>query len=204
MVDQRAGWLASLWGSPGGNAILAGLPSSKSDSPLTVIARHKVIPGRVALFEEWQNGISEVCMAFPGYLGTEVIRPVDGSHEFVVIFRFDTYENLESWMGSDERARWIRKTDEFSEEPPRIDYHSLEFWFSPERNEGRAPTRYKMALVTFMVIWPLVHFVPRLIADGLGGPSLVSEVTSVGTIVLLMTYVVMPTVTRVLRPLLYD
>ncbi|MBT8492483.1 MAG: antibiotic biosynthesis monooxygenase, partial [Deltaproteobacteria bacterium] len=167
-------------------------------------ARHKVTPGKVALFEKWQGGISEACLAFPGYLGTEVIRPVGGSHDFVVIFRYDTYEHLESWMSSAVRAEWIARTSEFSEEPPRVDFHSLEFWFSPERHQGRAPARYKMALVTFAVIWPLVHFVPRLVSDRLGGASLVSEVTSVGIIVLLMTYVVMPTATWALRPLLYD
>jgi len=60
-----------------------------------------------------------------------------------------------------------------------------------------------MALVTFLALWPLVHFVPTAVARWIGLPPILLEVASLGLIVLLMTYVVMPAVTRVLSPLVY-
>lgn len=168
-----------------------------SDQPVTVLARHAVRPQDEEAFERWMSGITDACNRFEGYLGSEVIRPLgDASNEFVSIFRFDTFANLDRWLHSPERDAWLGRTGEFSDEPVQLHYHSLEFWFSPERHEGRAPPKHRMALVTFLVIWPLVHFVPRLFDDALG-PGLAAEVASVGAIVLLMTYAVMPLVTSV-------
>lgn len=181
-------------------------PTADTTSPLTVLARHDVRPGREEVFERWMSGITEACSDYEGYLGSELIRPVGRSgNEYVSIFRFDTYEHLETWIDSDERQRWLDRIPEFSDASPEVRYHqSLEFWFSPERNRGVAPTKYKMALVTFAVIWPMVHFIPRAVAEHSGLPRLAAEVVSVATIVLLMTYAVMPTVTRLLRPFLFD
>jgi hypothetical protein len=176
---------------------------------VTVIARHQVDPGKEGAFESWMAGITADCKEFSGYLGTEVIRPVAGdSGEHVCIFRFATYAELQAWIESRERHRWLEETGSFSSRPIEpLRYHSLEFWFVPEaerRSErSTAPSRHKMALVTFAVIWPMVHFIPRLVAGGVPGPPLALEALSVAVIVLLMTYVVMPLATRVLRPWLF-
>lgn len=168
-----------------------------SSQPVTVLAHHTVRPGDEAAFQRWMQGISAASRRFPGYLGTEVIRPCEpGENVFVSIFRFDTYPHLDAWIGSEERKAWLEQTHQFTDEAPRLNYHSLEFLFSPEEHQGRAPTKWKMALATFCVIWPLVHFVPRAIQGAFAGPPLALEALSVGTIVLLMTYAVMPTVTR--------
>ena len=150
-------------------------------------------------------GITASSKQYPGYLGTEVIRPVGSSSpEHVCIFRFDTFPNLDAWMKSDDRLAWLDRVSEFSNSEPDIrHYHSLEFWFSPEHHAGRAPAKYKMALVTLAVIWPMVHFIPRALNSVVPMPSLAAELTSVATIVLLMTYLVMPTVTRLLEPWLF-
>ncbi len=177
---------------------------AKTSSPVTVIARHLVEPGREPIFERWMEGITASSTAFPGYMGTEVIHPGDDSPEHICIFRFDTFAHLDAWMKSSERLAWLDRVSEFSNSAPEVrHYSSLEFWFSPEDHQGRAPAKHKMALVTFSVIWPMVHFIPRTIASALPVPRLVAEACSVGTIVLLMTYVVMPTMTRLLSRWLF-
>lgn len=175
-----------------------------SQDPVTVLAHHTVRPGDEGEFERWMQGISSASARFPGYLGTEVISPLESTENvFVSIFRFDNYAHLDAWLKSEEREAWLEQTHVYSDDEPRLHYHSLEFLFSPEEHAGRVPAKWKMALVTFAVIWPLVHFVPRGIDAALHGPPLVMEVTSVGAIVLLMTYAVMPTVTRLLARWLF-
>lgn len=174
-----------------------------SRSPVTVIARHSVNRGKEELFDEWMRGIVNACSRFEGYLNSEVIRPIDPLDDYVCIFRFDVFANLDRWLQSDERQRWLGRTSEFSSRAPRFEhYHSLEFWFDPGKRRG-APSRSKMALVTFSVIWPLVHFIPRFVRSHVTAPALLTEVVSVATIVVLMTWVVMPAVTRLLEAWLW-
>lgn len=175
--------------------------------PVTVLVRHVVGPDRVEQFREWVAGISRACGEFEGYMGTEVIRPVgsaapdDGSTEFVVLFRFDSDPNLERWVESEEREAWLARGREFASEEAVLEQHSLEFWFAPA-DSPKVPRRYKMAAVTFAVIWPLVHFIPPAVAGAVGSPGLLAEGLATGSIVLAMTYVVMPLVSWALRPLL--
>ncbi|MDC3379139.1 antibiotic biosynthesis monooxygenase [Planctomycetota bacterium] len=160
------------------------------------MARHEVRPGSEPAFEVWTAGIAAACSQFPGYMETQVIRPMGkAGNQFVSIFRFDSYKHLDAWMTSEEHTAWLAKTGEFSDEPVQVDYHSLEFWFSPRQSDGRVPSKHRMAIVTFAVIWPLVHFVPAQVGALLGEPPLLVEAASVGLIVLLMTYVLMPTIT---------
>lgn len=171
--------------------------------PVTVLAHHRVRPGDESVYKEWMEGISAASSRFPGYLGTEVISPMaEGENVWVSIFRFDDVRNLERWIESEERARWLQQTERFSDEPPQLRYHSLEFFFSPEENEGRAPPRWKMALVTFGALWPLVHGAGWLRAD-LPGPPLLLSTLSLGVVVALMAYLVMPALTRLLAPWLF-
>lgn len=71
-------------------------------------------------------------------------------------------------------------------------FDSLGFWSRP-----KGPARHKMALLTFTVILPMVHFVPPAFGALIGGPHLLVEVLAVATIVLAMTYVAMPAVMRI-------
>jgi antibiotic biosynthesis monooxygenase (ABM) superfamily enzyme len=175
-----------------------------TDSPITVFARHSVIPGKEEEFERWMAGIAEASSRYTGYLGTEVISPsVHTPSDYVVIFRFNNYCNLERWIESEERQSWIDRVGPFSAKPPTLDYHSLEFWFSPDKHGGHAPSKYKMALTTFAIILPLVHFIPSALGKVLGPRPLLVEASAVALIVLLMTYALMPAVTRLLQPWLF-
>lgn len=182
------------------------MASSPKHEPVTVVARHTLAPGREAEFRAWVAGIVEECSRFEGYLGTEVVRPAGkGDHAYASIFRFDTVEHLDAWMQSPARASWNERARAFQARPSRVTrYEGLEAWFVPPRGSPpQAPPKHRMALVTFAVIWPMVHVIPPAIAALVPAPRLALEALAVGTIVLLMTWVVMPAVTRLLRPWLY-
>lgn len=167
---------------------------SNESKPVTVIARHRVKPGHDAAFQTWIAGITEECQSFDGYLGTEVVRDED---EWVSIFRFEELKQLESWMCSDVRAEWLERVDEFAAARPEVrSYDGIGLLFPQAGSE--APPTWKMAIVTFLVIWPLVHWVPML-TNHLSNVPLIQEAVGVFAVVLLASYAGLPLATRALR-----
>jgi antibiotic biosynthesis monooxygenase (ABM) superfamily enzyme len=169
-----------------------------------VFARQKLKRGKEHLFESWLKDMAALQREkFPGYMGSEVIRPACcETNEYVSIFRYDQYENLQRWMDSEERAQMLERTCVFGEEPIVTTYHSLEYWFVGSKGEPstslakKPPSREKMALVTFLVIWANVHFLVPLVGKIPKLPPLALEALSTAIIVILTTYLWMPIVTK--------
>ena len=185
----------------------------KNDGPVTVIVTRKARIGKIGEFEEWMDGIIHEAMKFEGHMGANIIRPSAPSNpEYVVIFRFNTYENLTKWENSEIRKEWLSKSKEVAEGEPMVEKQTgLEFWFTPRVgaqsiNGDKAyavmpPPRYKMAIVITGIIFVLVSvLLPQIRELTIGLPVLLSTLVGVVTMVLLMTYVIMPSVTKLLRP----
>ncbi|MCI0564989.1 MAG: antibiotic biosynthesis monooxygenase [Nitrososphaera sp.] len=185
-----------------------------NDGPVTVIVTRKAKKGKIDEFEEWMDGIIHEAMKFDGHMGVNVIRPSDtlGNPEYVIIFRFNTYENLRKWENSPIRKEWVDKSKDVTEGEPVVEKQTgLEFWFTPrsgtERTGGNTdsapltPPRYKMAIVITGIIFVLVSaLLPQIRQATIGLPVPLSTLVGVVVMVVLMTYVVMPAVTRLLRP----
>jgi uncharacterized protein len=186
------------------------------DGPVTVVVTRIAKRDKIREFEEWMDSIIHEAMKFEGHMGVNVIRPSDLSNpEYVIIFRFNTFENLAKWENSEVRREWLAKSKEVAEGEPVIEKQSgLEFWFTPRSrtgrsvNGGKAPTpiappppRYKMAIVITAVIFILVSILlPQIRQLTTGLHIHLSTFIGVVIMVLLMTYVIMPSVTRLLGP----
>jgi hypothetical protein len=83
--------------APGGGAPTGG--------PATVVVGQRVKPGRAADFERWQNDVNATAARFPGFIGTEVSRPVDEVSDWTIVYRFDSIAHLNDWLGSSERRQ---------------------------------------------------------------------------------------------------
>jgi antibiotic biosynthesis monooxygenase (ABM) superfamily enzyme len=172
---------------------------------IATVAKHIVPTERRTDFRNWVEGIDRTSRQFLGYQGMEHIhaRGESGDEHFCV-FRFDSDEHLATWMSSDERGRWLADERSFGAEIfTARPYSSLEFWFPHPDDSRKAPPKYKTVLVTFLAIWPLVHFISP-IASHLVQRPLVSEVLTVGVICALVTYVLMPIATRLLGWWLFE
>ena len=177
-----------------------------------MIVTRRAKESKIREFEEWMDGIIHEAMKFDGNMGVNVIRPANPSNpEYAVIFRFDTYENLAKWEKSDTRKQWIDKSNSVVEgEPNVVKQTGLEFWFTPAASDARidggkasvyAPPRYKMAIVVTGIIFVLVSLLlPQIRQLTSSLPELLSTLAGVVTMVLLMTYVIMPSVTKLLGP----
>jgi uncharacterized protein len=173
---------------------------SNKTGPLTVVVTWPVRKGRENEFEAWRHEITDAALTFPGHMGVNVIRPSGTGREYVVIFRFDTYEHLRAWQESDIRRELLKKAEPFRETPPSYRLESgLEYWFSPP-GVPASPPRWKMALVTAVGVWPTSMLVSWLLASLIRGLPLALRglLTAVG-IVILLTWVIMPLLVKILK-----
>src|SRR5215813_9855392 len=175
--------------------------------PVTATVTRRVKPGHEAAYEQFLAGISGAAKAFPGYLGEEVFRPAGGEGgEYRIVYRFDSPAHLRDWLNSGERAAWLERAEPHVASPMRTQYLTgLEGWFTvPTQPGAPPPPAYKMAVLTWATIFPLITLVVVVSAPLIGKLPLVPRlaVTTLVT-VSLMTWVVMPRVTWLLRRWLY-
>jgi antibiotic biosynthesis monooxygenase (ABM) superfamily enzyme len=132
--------------------------------------------------------------------------PLDapGSRERHILFSFADPKSLRAWLDSDERRRWLARVDELLEADRGLQQLTgLETWFKlPGSNVPtmKPPPRWKMWLVSLVAVYPLVLafqvlVVPRMSRLPLALRALVFPLV----LLTLMTFVVMPMVTRLLR-----
>jgi uncharacterized protein len=184
-----------------------GSPPEGTEGPVTTTVLRRVKPGHEAFYDQFLEGIIAAARRFPGHLDVEVFRPESASAgEYRVVYRFDTGEHLRVWLDSDEHAAWLERAEPHVIGPMRTQFLTgLETWFTvPGRPGTPPPPPYKMALVTWITIFPLITLVAVVLGPLIGGLALVARmaITSAVTVPI-MTWVAMPRVTRLLRDWLY-
>ncbi len=178
----------------------------ENDQFVTVVITQLVKPGCEAAYEAWVKDITSVARTYIGHMGTNIIRPQLGvRNEYVIIFRFDGYENLKTWMKSRDREYWVTQAQSLVESDPEVQQISgLEAWFSLPGQPLKTPPRYKTALLTWGSVFVLINLLTTFVTPLIRGfpPIIISLIITV-TMVLLLTYIVMPRVSRLFRWWLY-
>jgi antibiotic biosynthesis monooxygenase (ABM) superfamily enzyme len=191
---------------------------NKHSNPVTVIVKRIAKKDKIKEFEEWLSGISKEVSRQEGSMGIDIIRPTNNNNksklEYVVIFRFNNYDNLTKWEKSPIRNEWLQKGRKLIEADPNVQkLTGLEFWFTPYFKDESSPMiplqpppRYKMVIVTIPVISillltlvPQIHFLTEMLSI----PFPIRLVIALTITVLLMTYVIMPFLTKLLKPWLF-
>ncbi len=168
----------------------------RASPPVTVLVARRVRRGRTREFERLMVGMQAAAM-FPGHMGGFLIPPEQAEQGcYRVLFAFDTDAHLQDWTQGRERQRWLRRIADVTHGDATMRVLSgLETWFAlPAARTRLPPARWKMAIVTWMGIFPLVLLTSHTIAPVLGSwihPLLVSTL-STGLITVAMTWVVMP------------
>jgi antibiotic biosynthesis monooxygenase (ABM) superfamily enzyme len=172
---------------------------------VTIIFRRRVRPGHEAEYEDWLSGVREGARAMPGFLGVQMIRPADTSTPiYVNVVGFDSYAHLHAWEQSDLDERQARLSPNIVEELEVVRFEGMELWFRPPGTAVRTPSRNKMALVLIPVVMAIVAVVQPILRRLLGSPPMIERIAISSIIqVVLLTYVIMPRVTRLLARWLY-
>ncbi len=182
-------------------------PPGTAEQPVTVSVSRRIVKGREADYEDWVHGIAEAAAEFVGHQGVNILRPsAQTGGRYVMIYRFDREDHAAAWENSAERAHWIAKLDGIAEagvERRRVT--GLEVWFDlPEVPVNAHAPRHKMAMILVIVVFSLVYpmqiFLGPLMSDL---PHWSRTLVIVVIQVLLMTYLVMPRVTALLRRWLF-
>jgi antibiotic biosynthesis monooxygenase (ABM) superfamily enzyme len=183
------------------------IDADQTEGPVSVAVTRRIKPGCERAYEELLKGIHEAIKGFDGYLGSHILRPSSPDDpEYRIIFRFDTARHLRAWEESAERREWLdRMSGVIVGTPAYQVLTGLETWFTLSGSGAIVPPpRYKMALVTWLAVFPLLTafnyaFQPLF----LGMPIWLRVMVGTALVVPLMTYVVMPRVTRLFKAWLY-
>jgi len=174
-------------------------PSMASDV-VTAVMSKRVKPDRAGDYRRAHDEIENAMNRFAGFLRCDVYEPVPGvQDDHITVFSFDTRAHLDAWLDSTDRQQALRGVDDLllGENTLNI-VGGFGGWFAPRSAD--APQRWKGAIAVLIALFPTVVFL-RFVQDAMFGdvawlPALfVSNVVSVS----ILTWLLMPLVTRVLR-----
>lgn len=151
-------------------------------------------------FADALRAFFQASLTHAGVTGALMIAPAPGSQsrEYGILRSFASVAERDAFYRSPLFLDWDRQARTLTEGEPRYrPLHGLEAWF---RRPDLAPPRWKMAAATYLGVFPLatalsVTLAPRLEGLGVIGANAVFNAFIVG----LLTWVVMPLVTRVLH-----
>jgi antibiotic biosynthesis monooxygenase (ABM) superfamily enzyme len=194
--------------------------------PITVAIERRIDPTRTPEATSWMQAGTDLATAFPGFLGSGWVRAGESSDLWYMLYRFRDIATLEAWESSSQRGWWLDSGRAFADEVRVERRTGIEGWFDAslathvdsrttanplatgpiQQPIPSAPPRWKQAVVIWVGFFPtnllamwLLGFVP-----GFADLALVLRVL-ITTVLLtpIMTYAVLPWVTRLLRPWLH-
>ena len=175
--------------------------------PVTVVVTRRVRPGREAGYEAWLARLIEGAASLPGYLGTTITRPgPSGPREYTSVFRFASLADLRGFEASELRRRALAEVGDFVEaDATWRELTGLELWFTaPPGTVVPQPVRWRMALIMIVVVYVLVLSIGAAVKALLGeAPMPVRLLVTIAAEVFLLTYVLMPRLTRRLARWIY-
>ncbi|MFM2119836.1 MAG: hypothetical protein RL722_1304 [Pseudomonadota bacterium] len=195
------------------NPVAAGAASA-----VTVIVTRRVRPGQEAAFERLMGEMTAAARGYPGHLGAQLVKPGAADPEglpesdaadpqlFHVVFAFDSAEHLRAWQQSPARQLGLAAIAPLTEGVQQVRQLSgLAHWFVEDRGPAVVPPpRWKVAVVTWLGIFPTVLLLFVTVVPLLADWPLVPRTMVVTLlVVLLMTWVVAPRLTRWFRPWLH-
>lgn len=173
---------------------------------VTVVVTRKVKRSRESDYEDWLRRLLEEAKSMKGYLGATIQKPAPGSTEYTSVFRFDSVDNLRKFEESELRSRYLREVVDYVDaDAIWKKFTGLEFWFSPPKGAIiPQPSRFRMALVMIAVIFGLVLSIGQVIGMVAAEvPSYIRLFVTISIEIFLMTYVLMPRITKLLAKWIY-
>jgi antibiotic biosynthesis monooxygenase (ABM) superfamily enzyme len=180
-----------------------GESTDRSSGPIHIAITRRVRPGREAEFQEALCAFFQASFDQDGMLGASMLVPPPGSErpEFGILRTFANERDRDDFYESPLFKAWLERSRPLADgEWVYRRLHGLEAWFrSPQ-----APSRWKMALLTWMAVWPVSVAVQALLNPIIGqsAPRAVYAAAVAGAIVVVLTWFAMPLLVRVAQPFL--
>lgn len=176
---------------------------------LLLVSRHAK-SGQESQFALLMIEFIAMAEAFPGCLGTQIVHPGDevGVEDTLhhALMAFDSAASLKNWQDSPERTAGLATIAPYIEGTAVVrGIAGLAHWFQPQRSGKPAlPPRWKVAVVTWLGIFPTVYLLFLLLGDWLAPWSLLPRIFVLTMLVVaIMTWGVAPQLTKLLKTWLY-
>lgn len=173
--------------------------------PVKIVIERRMRAGAESVFREWSQRFVEAAARAPGHEGSSVLAVPNSRSQFILL-RFASAADLERWQNSGEFSTLTHEADAFA---PAGEYSEtktgMETWFTlPDRPApASAPANWKMALVTWVALLPMVIGLAYVFAP-FRLPFLAEAALSTAIPVAVLTWVMMPRLTRLLYRWLYS
>jgi antibiotic biosynthesis monooxygenase (ABM) superfamily enzyme len=179
-------------------------PMESERGPVTAVVTRDVTPGHESDYEEWAHRVVSASGRY-GATGHTLLTPDPAAPtRRVLIVQFPDEDGVRAWDESKDRDELVKEAEEFSS------LHiqratGLETWFAlPGRRAIVPPPRWKQLLATLVGAYPLVVLMSAFVLPRLTTwPLLLRSIVFPVVLLTLMTYVVMPLVTKAMRGWLY-
>jgi antibiotic biosynthesis monooxygenase (ABM) superfamily enzyme len=148
----------TFFDGPGTQQVVGG-GARRSDPLVTVVVTHRVDQENVDEFLAWQDRLRLAESRFPGFRGTELFRPVEGiQEEWTALYRYETAEDLDRWLVSQERKELLAEGEKFSDFHARTMDNSFGSWFAFDENGKQAPppSEARTAIAVWVGLYPTV------------------------------------------------
>jgi antibiotic biosynthesis monooxygenase (ABM) superfamily enzyme len=199
---ERVGLMVEVEGLIEGEAKVQRIAGMRTaPEPVTLVLSQRIEPRDREEFLALHEDAVERLRNFEGFLGSELLPPVDGVQEdLVIVASFASRPDLDRWLESDSRREWLAMASQLVEGERTINVvGGFGGWFPAEGSQEQGPKRWKQAIVVFIALFPtvlLITFVRGAIAPNMNVVLAVFVGNVLG--ILILTYVLMPPLTRLL------
>lgn len=178
------------------------------NEPISVVINYVILDKDDEAFKTLMREAISAARHFKGFRGKHFFFTKEhGKTNYYILMQFDTLADLKSWEESSIRQEYITKLNQFTETTSTERHYltGLESWFALGVNKPIIPPpRYKIAILTWASAYCLLLIIFTLAGSYLSELTLPLRIFVVSiTLVILITYVVMPFLTRRLKRWLY-
>jgi antibiotic biosynthesis monooxygenase (ABM) superfamily enzyme len=154
-------------------------------------------------FERALHEFVQRSLSLPGQMGVHIMRPApgSGSREYGIIRKFANREGLTAFRTSPEYLEWNAFAVELTEGSGRTEeLCGLESWVTAPGTPLLPLPKWKMALATFLGVFPTASILNLTLGVVIRPwPFVLNSIVFNGSMVALLTWIVMPLVTRALH-----
>jgi antibiotic biosynthesis monooxygenase (ABM) superfamily enzyme len=166
---------------------------------VTVVVTRVVHPGHEEEFAAWADDVDRTAAGFDGHRGGVRLHDEQGLNHLV--YQFDSADHLHAWEASPRRRELIARGNRISDEE-RSTSGTPNAWFIVPGHTSSP--RWKTFVLTWIAVYPILLILATVIkAIAPGMPQPVALAISSGTLTALLTWVILPRLTRRARPWLF-
>lgn len=176
------------------------------DDTIHIAITRRVRKEHTREFERMLAEFASHSLTEPGSRGVHLLYPPPGSDsiEYGILRSFASAADRDAFYASAFYKDWIAQIEPMIEGGPVFrQLDGLEAWF--REPHAAMPPRWKMALLTWIAVWPVSMAVPAALAPIYGSnvPGAIRAGVGAVGIVLVLTWVAMPLLVKVARPWLH-